>query len=94
MTAGDAALTQVEKSIMDISAKDIPIETLTEKILAVEPVLKIATKEAITVSNPEANLEAPVVTSEMRQLLTQLAPILLGGTSAPSSNLRVSPLRS
>jgi len=47
----------------------------------VEPVLEVDTQESITVPDPEA----PVVTSEMRQLLTQLASILLGGTSAPPS---------
>ena len=44
-----------------------------------ESVLEVAIQEAITILDPKA----PVVTSEMRQLLTQLAPILLGGTSAP-----------
>jgi len=41
----------------------------------------VATHEAIIDPDPEA----PVVTSEMRQLLNQLAPVLLGGTSAPPS---------
>ena len=81
MIAGDAALTQAEELIMDIGAKDIPIEASTEKVPTVEPVLKVATQEAITVPNPEAH----VATSEMRQLLTQPTPALLGGTSVPPS---------
>ena len=40
MTAGDAALTQVEEPIMNIGAKDISIEALIEMVLTVEPVLK------------------------------------------------------
>ena len=66
MTTGDAVPTQAEEPIMDIGAKDIPIEASTEKVLAVEPVLKVTTHEAITVPNPDAS----VVISEMRQLLT------------------------
>jgi len=81
MTTGDAALTQAEEPVMDIGAKDTPVEASTEKVITMEPTLKVATQEAITVPNPEA----PVVISEMRQLLTQLAPALLGGTSVPPS---------
>ena len=46
-----------------------------------EPVLKIAIQEAITVPN----LEAPAVISEIRQLRTQPAPAFLGGISVPPS---------
>jgi len=66
---------------MDTGARDIPVEASTEKVLTVESIIKVATQKTITVLNPEVL----VVTSEMRQLLTQLAPTLLGGTSAPPS---------
>ena len=66
---------------MDIGAKDTPVEASTEKVLTVELVLKIAIQEAMTVPNPEAS----VAISEMRQLLTQPAPALLGGISVPPS---------
>ena len=62
---------------MGTGAKDIHVEVSTEKVLTVEPVLK----EIITDPDPKV----PVVTSEMRQLLTQPAPALLGGTSVPPS---------
>ena len=78
MNAGDIAPTQEEKPIIDTSAKDIPVEASAEKALAMEPVLEVATQEAITVPD----LEAFVVTSKMRQPLTQLARVLLGGISA------------
>jgi len=51
MTTGDAAPTQAEKPIMDIGANDIPVEASTEKVLTMEPVLKVAIQEAITVHN-------------------------------------------
>jgi len=81
MTTGDAVPTQAEEPIMDIGAKDTPVEASTEKVLTMELVLKVATREAITVPNPEAS----VAISEMRQLLTQPAPALLGGISVPPS---------
>ena len=40
-----------------------------------KPVLEIASQEAITVSNPEAT----VMTSEIRQLLAKLVPVLWEG---------------
>ena len=43
--------------------------------------LKIVTQEAITVPTPEAL----IVTSKMRQLFIELAPVFLGGTRAPPS---------
>ena len=55
-------------------------EALAEKALTVEHVFEIAIQGAIIVSDPEA----PAVTLEMRQLLNQLAPVLLGGTRAPT----------
>jgi len=49
---------------------DISVESSMEKAFPVKPILKAATQETIIVSNPEA----PLVTSEMRQLLAQLTP--------------------
>ena len=66
MTVGDAAPTQEEERIMDVSAKDIPVVVSKEKVLTLESVIKAATQEVILVSNPEA----PMAISEMRQLLT------------------------
>jgi len=80
MIVGDVALAQVEQPIIDTGAKDISVETSTKKAFTVKPTLKYAIQEAITVPNPEA----PLVTSKMRQLLTQLTP---RDTSAPSSAL-------
>ena len=80
MIASDVAPAQAEELIIDTSAKDIPVEASAEKALTVKPILEAATQEAITIFDPEAL----VVTSEMRQLLTQVAPIFLGGTSAPA----------
>ena len=82
MTAGDVALAQAEELIINTGAKDNPFKASTEKTLTVKPVLKVAIQEAISVPNPEA----PVVISEIKQLLTQLAPILLGGTSNTTLN--------
>jgi len=43
MTAGDLASAQAEEPIMDTSAKDIPVEVSIEKVLNMEPFLKVAT---------------------------------------------------
>ena len=43
MTAGDLASAQAEEPIMDTGTKDIPVEVSTEKVLNVEPFLKVAT---------------------------------------------------
>ena len=81
MTTSDFTMTQVEEPIMGTGAKDIPVEVLTEKVLTVEPILKVATNEIITAPDPEAH----VVISKMRQILTQPASALLGVTSVPPS---------
>ena len=47
----------------------------------VKSALEIVTQEAIIVPTPEA----PVVTLKMRQLLTELALVLVAGMSAPPS---------
>jgi len=81
---GDTVATQVEEPITSTSAEDSFVQAPAEKTLAVKSVLEIVTLEAITVSTPEA----AVVTSEMRQFLTELAPVLLGGMSAPPSTFK------
>ena len=73
ITTDDIALNQAKESITGTNAKDIPVEVSTERILIVEPVLKVATQEIIIVSNSKD----PVVTSEMRQLSTHPASALL-----------------
>ena len=85
MIAEAVALAQAEKPIIDFGAMDISIKASTKKAFAVKPTLEAATQEAITVSNPEAHL----VTSEMRQLLTQLTP---GETSAQPSAPESTPM--
>ena len=82
--AGDVAPTQAEEPVIDIGAKDIPVESSTEKVLIVKHVNKVIKHEAITVPNPDAS----VAISEMRQLLTQPAPALLAGTSVPPSTAK------
>jgi len=47
----------------------------------VKSTLKVATQEAITFPTSKTL----VVTSKMRELMVQLAPIFLGGTNAPPS---------
>jgi len=77
---GDTALARTKEPIIDIGAEDSSVKATARKALAVKPVLEVATtQEAVIAPTPES----PVVTSEMRQLLTQLAPVLLGGISAP-----------
>ena len=80
MIVGDIAPAQAEEPITSTSAEDSSIQALAERTLALKPALEIS-QEAITVPTPEA----PVVTSKMRQLLTELAPVLLAGTSAQPS---------
>ena len=53
----------------------------TVSIQAEESTLEVATQEATTIPT----FETPVVTSKMRELMVQLAPIFLGGTNAPPS---------
>ena len=52
----------------------------TIPVQAEKLILKVATQEATVISTSETH----VVTSEMRELMVQLASVLLGGTSAPS----------
>jgi len=77
----DITPTQAEEPIMGIGVEDIHVEVSTEKSLTVEPLFKVTTQEIIIAPNHEA----PVVTSEMRQPLTQLAPTLLGETNVSPS---------
>jgi len=87
IAADDITPTQAEEPIMGIGVEDIHVEVSTEKSLTVEPLFKVTTQEIIIAPNHEA----PVVTSEMRQPLTQLAPTLLGETSvSPSTSESVS----
>jgi len=80
VTAGDVALAQAKEPLIDTDAKDIPVEASVEKALTMKPVLEVAKHGAIKVPNPKAH----VVTSKMKQLLNQLAHVLLGGTNAPT----------
>jgi len=68
MTVGDVAPAQAEEPIIDTDTKDISVEVSTEKAFTVKPTFEDATQEALTVSNPKAL----VVTSKIRELLTQL----------------------
>ena len=87
MIIRDTAPTQAEEPITSTSAKDSSIQAPAEKTLAVKSVLEIVTREAITVPTPEA----PIGTSKMRQFLTKLAPMLLGGTMHHLRLLRAPP---
>ena len=51
----------------------------TLSVQAEESILEVATQETTTI----LNFETLVVTSEMKELMVQLAPILLGETNAP-----------
>ena len=81
MTVGITASAQAEDPITSTSVEDSSVQTPAQKTLMVKSVLEIVIRDAITVPTPEALTE----TSEMRQLLTELASVLLGGTSAPPS---------
>jgi len=61
-TTGDDAPTQVEEPIIDTSGKGISVEASIEKAFAVNPIFEDAIQEGLTVPN----LEAPLVTSEIR----------------------------
>ena len=64
---------------MSTSTEVDSVKILVDKALVVRPALEVTTiQDAITTPTSEAL----VVTSEMRQLLSPLAPVLLGGTSA------------
>jgi len=51
----------------------------TLSVQAEESILEVATQETTTI----LTFETLVVTSEMKELMVQLAPILLGETNAP-----------
>ena len=78
MIAGDTVPVQAEEPIVSASTEEYFIQVPTDRALVVKPTLGVATQEAATISTSEAL----VVTSEMRQLMVQLAPVLLGETSA------------
>ena len=90
MATYDIALTQAEEPIMGTGVEDIPVDVSTGKVLIVEPVLEVTIHEIITAPNPKAS----VMTSEMRQLLTHLAPAFWEGQVFHLRLLRVSLLQS
>ena len=78
---GDTALARTEESTINIGVEDSSVKAPPKTALAMKPVLKVATtQEDVTTPTPEA----PIVTTKMRQFLTQLAHVLLGGESVPS----------
>ena len=80
ITTGDVAPAQAEEPVIDTSAKDIPVEASAKKAITMKPDLEVVIQEAIAVSNPKA----PMVISEIRKRLNQLAPIIWDGTSVPT----------
>ena len=85
-------MAQTTTLIVSSGAEENFVAASVEETLVVHPTLKVATtQDAIHTSTSET----PIVTSKMRQILTQLAPVLLGGTSQPpliSESTSISPL--
>jgi len=82
VVTGDLLLAQTTTSIVSTGAEEGTIAASVEKTLVVHPTLEnVTTQDAIRTSISKA----PVVTSEMKELLVQLAPALMGVTSAPPS---------
>ena len=80
IAVGDSALARIEELIIDIGAEDSSVKVPARKAFAVKPILEVSTTQKADITPTP---EAPVVTSEMRQLLTQLVPVLFAGTSVP-----------
>ena len=81
MTTEDTVPVPIEKSIISISIGEYFTQTSADGAPMVKYTLEVATQEAVTIPTSKTL----VVTSEMRELMVQLAPVLLGGTNAPSS---------
>jgi len=80
MATGDLAPAQITKLIISTGVKDNFVTALVEEALVAKPTLEVAIAQDSTFISTS---DAPVVTSEIRQIIVQLAPIFLGGTSVP-----------
>ena len=78
MTIGDLALAQTTTSIVSTGAEG-HVAALVEKILVAHPSLEVATTQDFACTSIS---ETHVVTSEMRELMVQLAPAILGNKCA------------
>ena len=67
---------------MSIDAEEGSTATSVEETLVICPTLEVATTQNFARTSI---FEAPVVTSAMKEHLVQLAPALMGVTSAPPS---------
>jgi len=79
MTSGDIIPVQAEKSTVSTSTGEHFTQVSADEVPMVKSTLEVATQEAITIST----FETFMVTSEMRKLMVQLVPILVGGMNAP-----------
>ena len=79
MAIRDLVLAQTTTSIVNTSVEEGSTAALVEETLVVHPTLEVATTQD---SARTLISKVPVVISEMRELLIQLAPALIGVTSA------------
>ena len=76
MIVGDAILVQ-EEPIISASTEEHSIQVPVDRAFMVQSTLEVTTLKATIISSSKAL----VVTLEMRQLMVQLVPVLLGETS-------------
>jgi len=79
MTAWYVIPVQIEESTINTSIGEHFIQVSKDEAPIVKSTLEVATQKTITIWISETL----VVTSEMRKLMVQLAPVLLGETNAP-----------
>ena len=77
MIVGNTVTVQAKEPIISASTEEHSIQVPTDRAPMVKFTLEVVTQEATTIPT----FEALVVTSEMRQLMVQLASILLRETS-------------
>jgi len=76
----DLLVAQTIAPIVSTSAEEGSAAASVGETFVVHPTLEVATTQDVIRTSVS---ETPIVTSEMRQLLTQLAFVFLGGTSVP-----------
>ena len=79
MTAGDIVPVLVENSIVSASTWEYFTQISADGAPTVKSTLEVATQEAVIISISETHM----VTSEIRELMVQIAQVLLGGMNAP-----------
>ena len=82
MTTRDTVPVPAEKFTVSTGTGEYFTQISTDGAPMVKSTLKTAIGEAVTILTSETL----AVTSEMRELMVQLAPVLLGGTNAPPSS--------